>query len=181
MKLVFWPPSNSKRFIFEDMIPKVNSKNICNRLVLFGVMLMKIYFLKNWVNNRCSWNQRFQIQTKWFRLIRKQKYRRPSWRKAKLLLCGEIWYEFWMRKKNHHLHQCPCTTLIWIENIHMFHLTDLPLLLYMMVHFICIQKKFIVHLSWKRFHLKGIRWFKKKIILPAIILKKYSMPSLQPL
>ena len=61
MKLVFWPPSNSKRFLIKDMIPKVNSKNICSRLVLFGVMLMKIYYLGNWVNNRCLWNKIFQL------------------------------------------------------------------------------------------------------------------------
>ena len=44
-KLVFWPPSYSKRFIFKYMIPNINSKNICSSLVSFGVMLMKIYYL----------------------------------------------------------------------------------------------------------------------------------------
>lgn len=53
MRLVFWPPSNSKRFLFKDMIPKGISKNLCIRLVLFGAMLMKIYCLGNEVNNRC--------------------------------------------------------------------------------------------------------------------------------
>jgi hypothetical protein len=47
MKFVFWPPSNLERSLFEDMIPKENSKNIYRRLVLFGVMLMKIYCLGN--------------------------------------------------------------------------------------------------------------------------------------
>lgn len=42
MKLVFWPPSNSKRSPFEGMIPKGNSKNICSRLVFYVVMFMKI-------------------------------------------------------------------------------------------------------------------------------------------
>jgi hypothetical protein len=47
MKLVFSPPSNLKRYPLEGMIPKGNSKNICNMLVLYGVKLMKIYFLGN--------------------------------------------------------------------------------------------------------------------------------------
>ena len=47
MRLVFWPPLNSKRFLSEGKIPKGSLKNIYIRLVLFGVMLMKIYCLGN--------------------------------------------------------------------------------------------------------------------------------------
>jgi hypothetical protein len=47
IRLVFFPPSNLDRFLSEDTIPKGSSKNICNRLVLFGVLLMNIYFLGN--------------------------------------------------------------------------------------------------------------------------------------
>ena len=107
---------NLKRFLFKDMIPKVSSKNICSRLVLFGVMHIKIHYLGNWVNSRFLWNGRFQIWTKWFRLIKKLRFISPKWRKVKLLLSGKILSRSRMRKKNHHLHRWPCIALIQIEN-----------------------------------------------------------------
>lgn len=84
------------------------------------------------------------------------KFISPKRRKEKFLLSGEISYGSRMKKKNHHLHHCPCTTLIRTKKIQICHLIDPQLLLYMMLHFLGIWKKFIVHLSWRKFHLKGI-------------------------
>jgi hypothetical protein len=56
MQLVFFTPSNLKRSPFKGIIPKGNSNKIYNRLVLYGFILMKIYFLGNWANNRFYWN-----------------------------------------------------------------------------------------------------------------------------
>ena len=46
-RLVFCPPLDSKRLLFEGMIPKENLKNICSRPVSHGVMIGKTYFLGN--------------------------------------------------------------------------------------------------------------------------------------
>ena len=124
------------------------------------------------------WNQISQLWTRGSKLIKKLRFKRPKQRKENLLLSREILSGSRMRKKNHHLDQFPCTASIQIKNIQMFHLIDLPLLFYMMLHFLCIWKNFIVHPSWKRFLLKGICWFKKNITLLAIILNKSLMPSL---
>ena len=47
MKLVCWPPTYLEKLLSEYMIPKEILKNIYNRLVLFGVVPMKIYFQGN--------------------------------------------------------------------------------------------------------------------------------------
>ena len=48
----------------------------------------------------------------------------------------------------------------------------------MMLHFLCMWKKFTVHLSLKFFHSRDILWFKKKIIPLVIISRKFFVLSL---
>ena len=165
-----------KEVSFQRHDPQGNSKNICSRLVLYGFMLMKIYFLGNWANNRCYWNPKLQIWTKRFKLIKKPREKSLNWRKTKLPWSRGILYGSRIVKNFYHLHRCQCITLIQMRKIHMFHPTNLPLLLYMMLHFQCIWNKSIVHSSLRKFCLRGIMLFKKKIIPPAIISKKSLVP-----
>ena len=70
-KLVFCPPSNSKRSLFEGMILKEKLKNFWSRWASHRFMLMKTYYLGKWDNSRCCWNPRFWPHTRWFKLTKK--------------------------------------------------------------------------------------------------------------
>ena len=177
-KLVFCPPSNSKRSLFEGMIPKENLKSICSRWDLHRVMLMNTYCLGNWSRSRCCWNPRFWTQTKWFKLIKKPRDKILKLRETKLPWSGRLFQASRTMKRIHHLHLCQCTTLILMGKIQNFYQTGLPLLSYIMLHFRRMWKKFTVHLSLNKLCLRGSLWSKKKIIPLVIISRKYLVLSL---
>ena len=137
-KSLFYPPSYSKRFLFKDMISRGNLKNICSRLVLYGVILMKTYYMGNWANIRCYWSPRSQLWTKWFKFINKSRDKSPNWRKTKLPCSERFIQGLRIVKKVNHVHQCQYTTFIKMRKIRMFHPTNIPLLFCMMLHFQCI-------------------------------------------
>ena len=127
--------------------------------------MMKASCLGNWARNRCCWIPKFWPWTKWFKLINKLRDKSIRWIKTKIPWTRRFLHGLRNVKKVHHIHLCQRIALILVGKIQIFHRTDLPLLFYMMLHFWCIYKKFIVHLSLKRFHLRSILWLKQKIIL----------------
>ena len=146
---MFCPPLDSKRSLFKGMIPNGNLNNICNRLVLYRFILMKTYFLWNWANSRCYLSPRSQLRTKLFKLIKKSRDKSLIWRKTKLPQSERFLQGPKTVNKVHHFHLCQCTILILMGNIHNFYQTDLPQLFYMILHFRCKWKKFIVHLCYR--------------------------------
>ena len=126
----------------------------------------------------CCWNPRFQPQTNSFKLTKKPRDKSIRWRETKFPWSERFFQGSRTVKRIHHIHLCQCTTLILESKIQNFYQTRLPLLFYIMLQFQCIWKKFIVHLSLEKFRLGGILWFKKNIIPPVIISRKYLMLSL---
>ena len=137
----------------------------CSRLDLYGFILTNTYYLMNRASNKHFWCPKLWPQTKLFKLIEKMRDKILRWRKKKLPCRRRFLQGLRTMKKAHHIHLCQCTILILMGKIHTFHRTNLSLLFCMILHFRCICKKFIVHLSLKRFHMRGIMWIKERIIL----------------
>ena len=129
MRLVCLPPSNSYKFVSKDMILRERWKNIYNKLVYLELF--------SWRSTSRGINSTIGVGeikdpnfgTRWVRLIKNNKFKRPKLRKSRLLLSGELLYGMKMKNKNHHLHRCPCTTSIHINKIYIWHLIYLQLLL----------------------------------------------------
>ena len=134
----------------------------------------------NWASNMCCWSPTSQLQMKWFKFRKKPRDISLKWRKIKLPRSKRFLKGSRIVNKVQHIHLCQYITLILMRRIHNFDPTDLPLLLYMIPHFQCIWKKFIVHLSLKKLCLRGILWFMKKVIPLAIISRNIWCFHFQP-